>query len=606
MLDAAHPSGGAHHLVSLAHRFARTGDDRCAEAARALFAHWLDAEPLRDGAWVPPPRYNALDIPHRLGDTECAGWFEPLATLAASPRFDEAFLARVVAHAAAQLNYLVDHLYVARNILMSQADGLLTQGLRLSFIPASARWREVGGRVIADMVTRQFNDDGGSIEATAWYHFIAMNMLLRFHRLGNAMPDLHLHADPRRVAASFDYLSALVQPDGDVTLIGDCTTGLTDHGDPPRPCTLARVNERRAAVLRELGVPDALPPVSQLFPHTGQAMLRTDWSADATYIAFDTTRRSGYHWHPARNSVQIFHAGKRVLADPGRMTYADTPERSYAVSTRSHSTMNLNGWDQSDAPASIALRTVEGYDLVTGHYAGGYWPKLGTGFGTGIYAEHHRALLWVRGRFVVVLDNLLNNAQEAHKPDVECNWQLGFGDARLDAGAGRVVADCGGARLLLLSALRTARMAMSLHRGDTNPHRGWLADEHDQPQPAPMLRMAAARVEPWNIDLATVLVPFTGDAPSLEVIRSMDPAGAGAGRVTLRWGDGATDDLWWTRRLASAIGKRDEINTDAALVHVERDASGKMTRTLIVDGTHAAPITGRRRDLPAMFVEAAR
>lgn len=595
-------------LTLLAAGYEATHDERYADAARALWVIWLDNEPLQNSRWLPKGRLDPLMIPHRLGDTECDGWFGALPVFCTSNRFDEAFIARIVDHARAQLDYLCDHLYVARNMRMTQGDGLLTQGLRLAFLPEATRWRETGRRIVAESLAHQFNADGGSIEATGWYHFICMNMALRFHRLGKAMPELGLHIDPQVLAKGFDYLSALVQPDGNLAIIGDCTSPLPYHGSPlkqqeqPQRGTLAQVNERRASVLRELGMNADLPPTSQIFPHTAQAMLRSDWSDAATYLTFDATRRSGYHWHPARNAIQIFHHGKRMLSDPGRMSYDATPERTYAVSTRGHSTINFNGWNQSDAPSDISLRCEAGFDLVTGYYAGGYWPGMGAGIGPGIYGTHHRTMLWVRGRFVIVLDHVAHQAMPGHKPTIECNWQFGIGSARFDADTNRVITNHDGVHLLALPALYPDGTTFSLHSGDVNPHRGWCADDKDQPQPAPMLHMRVEQYDPWNADFATVFVPFVGTQPELDVARVARPEQTGAGHVTLRWCNGETDEVWWTRQLTSAIGRHDGIDTNAAFVHARLDASGRAIRTLVVDGTMASPYTRETRATPSMFV----
>lgn len=588
-------------LSNLAAAYRDSRDDKYAQAARDIYTHWLDKEPVEKG-WRPPPNYNILIIPHRLGDTECVGWFGALPAFLSGKLFDESFLARLIESASVQLNHLAATLHEGRNIRMTQCDALLTQGLRLSFIPDSAKWRDVGLRGLNDMFHRQFHPDGSSIEATGWYHYICMNMALRFLRLKRAMPELGLQATRELVAAAFDYTVALVQPDGEFTRIGDCTAAVYPHK------TLQSVLDARRAFRKEFGLPESPPPACQYFPDAKQAMLRDGWGTEATYITFDATRCQGYHWHPARNAIQLQFRGSRVVADPGRMSYEPTPHRCYASSTRSHSTMNLNGWNQWTAETSFRYRSVEDYEIVDALYDGGYWPFDGKhGHGRGIFAEHHRILLWLRGRFIVVIDHLYNTAEEGYKPTVESNWQFAPGAVALDAENNRVTTQHGKARMLMLFPLKPEGMVMTLHEGEMDPCRGWVADERDTPAPAPLLRLAVEKHDPWNIDMATVLIPYDeADAPRVTVRQAVDPSNGKHGKIVLGWDDGSTDEFWWTRRMQFALEEIDGMRADSGLIHVRKTPSGDLAQAMVYDGSYLEPYTSRPLDAPRAFVIAGR
>ncbi|MCX5660254.1 MAG: hypothetical protein NTW19_11100, partial [Planctomycetota bacterium] len=166
VVKGADPTPGVHihYLASLASAFRETKDDRYARAAAVLLEAWLVREPERP--WKPGPTYNALDIPHTLGDTECVGWFGVLPVVVASPAFPASLTQRLVDSARDKLDYLVGTLHEARNIRMSQCDALVTESLRLDFLPESKRWRSVGLPALNDCFHRQFHPDGSSIEAT--------------------------------------------------------------------------------------------------------------------------------------------------------------------------------------------------------------------------------------------------------------------------------------------------------------------------------------------------------------------------------------------------------------------------------------------------------
>ena len=398
------------------------------------------------------------------------------------------------------------------------------------------------------------------------------------------------------VARAVDYTVALVQPDGEFSRIGDCTAAVVPHD------SLESVLEMRRDVRRELALSDQLPPLSQYFPCSRQVMLRDGWGPKSVYLTMEATPCLAYHWHPARNAVQVHAYGRRLIADPGRMSYRQTPQRAYACTTRSHSTVNLNGWDQSPAQASMQFRSTAGYDVVAGLYDGGYWPRRDMEHGSGIFAEHHRTLLWVRGRCIIVIDHVYNTSGTEEKPDVEANWQFDCGCLSLDEGNSRAVFTTGRAGLLLVAALAPAGTSMSVHEGERDPCAGWIADRGDRPVPAPLLRLRTEGHDPWNADMVTVLVPFEGAPPDVRVRDVVDPSSGTFGRVALEWGDGTVDEVWWVRRMRFALGDVGDIRTDAGLVHALRDEAGRITRALVHDGSYLDPVQPSWRAERATYV----
>jgi len=98
-------------------------------------------------------------------------------------------------------------------------------------------------------------------------------------------------------------------------------------------------------------------------------------------------------------------------------------------------------------------------------------------------------------------------------------------------------------------------------------------------------------METLDASLLTVLIPFRGpDAPGVIAHAALDD-GTGLQRLRLEWADGSADELYATPRLEIAIGQDGELDTDAALLHLQRDPAGRVTRGLVVDGTYARPFT---------------
>ncbi len=581
-------------LGALAAEYRRTGDEQYAQAAADYIHDWLRVHPTRAG-WQVAPYDNTLNLSIRV-----ICWLSSLPELAASPLFDDAMLAAMFDSVSAQLEFLSGNLTVFGNWRIAQADSLLLAGVVMDGAPAAAAWRQQAVDVLNDAFHRQVLPDGAHVERTPGYHDWMCRVFEGYWRLGRAMPKLGLAMQAAAIARMHDYSLATRRPTGGLNAMHDCGGALTGE----RPADWA---DARGAFLREAGLDDALPPTSQFFPDAGQALLRDSWDPTATYLTFDATPWGGGHCHLSRNAVQLHAFGRTLLVDPGTLTYeASDPMMAHGKSTRAHNTVNLNGWNQCTNDPKTRFFAGEGYDLVASLYDGGYWPgryewHWPQGFGPGIWAEHHRAMLWVKGRFVVVLDDVYNNALADNKPALEINWQFGPGELQVDLAARRAVTTHDDANVLLMTALAPPEMAAAVHAGEMDPPAGWLSGEGGY-QPAPQLRLRSPRHETWQTDIATVLVPFAGKACPQVTAEGRATGSGTPGRVTLRWADGSTDTILWTRRLESAIGTAEGITTDASLVHIHRSAAGKLLAAMALDATHLRPLSRKKLREPGMIV----
>ena len=578
-------SGGADGYFSvpytLAAAYQATHDDSYVRAAVMWFTYWLERENFLATDWAPA---DGLVIPHGLGDTEVPGWLGALPALLTSPEFPQPLFERILAAVRRQLVYLAanPHTYVD-NIRMTQHDCLLQSGLRLSFLEEAGHWRQVGVRGLNDLVFRLLHPDGSSVESTGWYHYIVANMLRRHWRLQQALPELGLRVTSAQVAGAFDYTVACIAPDGEFNCVGDAS----GKAEPFQ--SLSDVLAHRRKVMTELGLPAADPPTGQLFTDAGQAILRSDWTAKADYVVFDATRNvfPAWHWHAGCNAIDLSVAGVRMLVDNGYMSFTPAAYRDYAVGTRAHNTLTINGWNQSPCAATpLRHRHAEGVDVIDSFYAGGYWPGDHDGYRPGILGEHHRTLLWVHGRFLVVIDHLYNrNVDAAHQATITANWQCSPGDVVLGENEALLRRD--GASLRLLFALRPKESTLSVHCGEEHPVRGWLAG----PTPAPQLSLQTDQYAPAYCDLATVLIPGGETAPVVECIEAdiISPVAQQCGKIALRWEDGSVDSLYWRRCLASQLGQLDDMSTDAAMILISRTRTGDLRQAIVYEGSYLSP-----------------
>ncbi len=566
-------------LRSLAVAFVETGDARYAATARDLILDWIRAHPTGPG-WAIASYDNTLNLCIRAQQ-----WTRTLPMFLAADVFDDATITAILNSLTAQLNYLSTHLTAGANWRIAQVDALLTCGICLAFLPTAAGWRSLAVEVLNEAYHRQILPDGAHIERTPGYHGWMTEVFQRYWWLGRAMPELGLAMRLAPIARMHDYNVGMALPNGSANAMHDSNSRRSGAADP---AALAE----RAAFRQEAGLQETLPPTTQYFPVAGQACLRDSWEPDAVYLTFDATTWGGAHCHLSRNAVQLYAYGRHLLLDPGTLTYeVSDPLMAHGKSTRAHNTLNLNGWNQSQAnPTGTRCVSLPGYDFVSSVYEGGYWPGAytwgcGDGRGAGIFAEHHRAMLWVRGRCAIIIDHLRRD--HATTPSLESNWQLTDGPVEVDPARFRAVTRHPDANLLLLFPQVAPGMHLTVHTGETDQPRGWLQGDGAF-VPSPQLCLSTPVLEPLNAMLLTVLVPFRGpDAPAVEAEAAIDDIGVQT--LRLRWADGTVDELFATPRLESAISSIDAITTDAALVLLHRNAAGAVTGGLVVDGTYVAP-----------------
>lgn len=583
------------YITSLAAGYGATGDEEYAAAARDYIQDWINTHPSgRD--WKISEEDNPLNLPIRVGDNVVAarGWLGTLPYFLDSPAFDEEFVARMVDSIRCQLRWLIHHLSPTGNFRMFQAMALINAGLRLRFVDEAQEWRRTGSHVMNDMSRRQIHPDGSHNEHTPGYHLGMMGAFRRCVDLEAAFPELPLDVPPEKIAGMFDYALAFTRPDGSLCGINDSSARHTGTGLNDRL-------EARRRFRQEHALPDLAPNPSQIFPDAGQAYFRTGWDEKATYLGFDATRWGSAHCHLARNAIQLHAGGRPLIVDPGRITYEmSDPLGPYGKSTRAHSTANLNGWNQiTTDPDDFRAWTGDGYGAATSEYTAGYWDApfgwwFHDGLGHGLGARHRRIVMFIHNRAIIVIDHMLRWDESGRgptheNPDLEVNWQLAPGPVRIDEDKHCVVTEHKDANLLMLFPLLAEDMDMSVYEGRRNPMRGWVQHRQkgQQGEPAPQLALECSPMLNYEEHVVSVLVPFDGEEKPELMAKAKAPADKSTpGEVKLRWKDGSTDTIFWMNGLKTMIGRTDHLDTDASLLHVQRDADDNIQQIGAADSTY--------------------
>lgn len=605
-------------LHALAAGWRHTGEEEYVRAAHDYLVDWMETRQPCTDAYI--------DASIRLCQCGTEGWIGTLPCFLDHPLFDEAFVARMVEYARVELEWMrTKEIPRTRlNHRLHIAIDLLWSGLRLSFLPEAAGWRQVAVRALNDGFLRYFQADGTPVEKEPHY----VNLFTAFYDdkplLAKAFPELGLKVDIARLARCHDYALHCTKPSGYENGLNDSTSAY--EGSRPNHALAAR-----AAFRRSTGLPDALPPTSAFFPDAGQVFMRTGWDQNAAMVTFDGTRDVSQvaHNHLSLNAIMLHAYGRTLLMDPGFLTYImgtfrGSTEQSniagpHGKSTRAHNTVNLNGWNQwKVSPEWTRHWSAPGCDAVACRYTGGYWPgRFGWWFfeggGHGIAATHDRFMYWMHDLALVVVDFLARWNEQTHgdakhqKPSIEANWQFCPGAVHIDAEARRVVTGHADANVLMLFPVVPEGTKFSLHEGETDPFRGWIGDPirwENKYHPAPQLALTADPMPDYYGHFVTVIVPYRGTAaPTVKAEATPAVPGQPApGHLRLNWGDGTSDEVWWTHALDSALMAAGDFETDASLVHLRRSQGGKRLGGAFVNGTWCSPHCGKQLDEPGMLV----
>jgi hypothetical protein len=408
-----------YHLLPLASAYWATRDERFAQAARSYVEDWMCHHVGYETADHFMPGDRSLDMSMRIGTSQAAGWSGTLHAFLHSPSFDDVFLKAVVDSLSTQVTFLSTHLTPWGNWRVSELDALVFTSLRFPFMRNASDLlvRGIGG--MRSALATQFLADGVHIERCPGYHDWMARVLASYHDLARRFPEADARVDGDMVIRAFDYAAH------------DELFGVNDSRAPHRdPDPLIHLRDREEVLRRAFAgneIP-ADPPLEQVFPQAGHVFLRSSWRPGADYIAFDAGTWGSDHDHLSRLSFVFRSGGRELIADPGILNYEmSDPFGPYGKSTRAHSTLNLDGWNQCEADARL-LRTEFTVDtaLIHAKYQGGYWEGEYTwgfddGKGMGRSGSHERILFWVKDEYLMALDAVEADSGAA----IHNCWQMG-------------------------------------------------------------------------------------------------------------------------------------------------------------------------------------
>ncbi|GGG01571.1 hypothetical protein GCM10010912_53010 [Paenibacillus albidus] len=344
------------------------------------------------------------------------------------------------------------------NHVCMQMRGLIQVALLLPELKAAEEWLAYALREMPGYVRQNVYADGVQIEGSPNYHHVVMRDLFELvpllQRMGIEAPEYS-----GVLEKMYEVLMHSLTPDGLLPRFGDSDVHPQMANELRNTMSLGALLYGRGdfkylghaqlpfALLWRLG-PEAARRYDQLqaeppaatsasFLAGGYLFSRQSWEQDAMYAAMRAGVGIGGHAHADSLSLILFAGGRELLVDTGMGLFEWNKERKYAVSTRAHNTLVVDGQDQHvrslhwsttpTAPTKIwDVRHEDTYD---------YW--FASHYGYTRYDDpviHSRKVIVVKNRYWLIVDIL--EAKEQHT--YEQYFHLPIGEAVMAEGGQRV------------------------------------------------------------------------------------------------------------------------------------------------------------------------
>ena len=489
------------------------------------------------------------------------------------------------------------------NWYVSESTAILTSAALFPEFRRADHWVAVAMKRLEREMRRQVFPDGVQFELSPGYHTMCANLFhlaqARARSQGREFSPLYR----KRLAAMFDYLSAIARPDGTYPVMNDAG-GCLPRGNG-RLLTAGRAERRRDWIWAgSAGDEGHAPDVGSVhFPDAGYAVMRSGWQRDDRWAFIDMGRFGAAHMHEDKLQVEVYAHGTPLLVDPGISSYQHDPVVRFFRRSDAHNTINIDGtgqWrrhnlDHARAASSSRGENLwaagRGIDFAQGRYDDPYGERergaVSTlrsntesgGAITGIV--HTRALVFVRPDYWLVLDSVTGRGTHT----AEALWHFTPMHVRTDRAAATVRTNRlghGNLELICRADWQEAKLGVVTGR-DSPTVQGFIAIDNEV-KPAPCAVVSRRKRLPLHG--VTVIVPYaTGSESGFRATtRNVKTARASGVLVTVARPSGITDRFLW-RHTGSGALSADGLRADGLLAVVRTDDSG--------DGTYAALMDGR-------------
>jgi len=314
------------------------------------------------------------------------------------------------------LSSLPDHADYARNYhsqgnwLTMEISGLATIASYWPEYKQSPVWMKYAIETMVASMKKQVYPDGVQTELTSHYHHVALSNFSLFADLCQksnvSLPVYYTNM----LEDMTGYLSETMRPDGFGLLNNDADLDNNREFILKAAKKYNRSDWEYIASNGRLGEKPEKEP-SYIFPYGGQMISRSGFDKNAQWSFFDIGPWGSGHQHNDKLHISVSAYDRDFLVDGGRFAYQGETARkfrNYATGSQSHNVILIDGKGQAPGPRMVnepllgsQYKIDRNFDFATG--------SIDNFSNLEGKCKHTRTLLYVRGNFWVVVDNISTN-----------------------------------------------------------------------------------------------------------------------------------------------------------------------------------------------------
>ncbi len=308
-------------------------------------------------------------------------------------------LIQLLVAARIHVQYLSDASQIAwhSNHGLAQLAGLLALTRAVPELSGATAGHAFAQTSLKKLFNKHFTAEGIHKEHSPVYHVELVNFL--WHLLDTGLiADAQLQ---KLFESASDNIISYVHPNGNLSRVGDGDTNLAAERIlfPPSPQLEFVLSHGQRGV----------PPDTafQIFRKSGYAAFRSDWQEtpqpDGSYLFFAAGFHSRTHKQADDFTFEWADLGQELLIDSGKFRYDNkSPERQYAISTRAHNTVEIDGQDFS----RYRLDAFGSAITAGGTADGAYFVEAEVDRKRFFKTKHRRILVFQPGQWLAVIDQL--------------------------------------------------------------------------------------------------------------------------------------------------------------------------------------------------------
>ena len=394
-----------------------TGDELYAKAFCTQMRKWIAQTKLTDPWNCPGSAWRTIECGLRLSHS----WPIAFDAFKRSENFDDVTLLLMIASMHRQAVHLAEH-PKRGNWLMIESGGLYTFSAIFSELADSEKHRRLAAERLIRETAGQILPDGMQYELSPDYHSVVHNNATALVEIAREfgycddVPESHKKLIHNSAMAAIK----LATPSFTQPRTNDCFTLHTTHYTKSAERVLGKTPEFSFVnTSRKEGAPPVGDTASALLPYSGFAVMRSDWSADATYLCFDVGPLGLAHIHQDMLNLHLYKGDCELIFDDGGGQYEISDVRTYARSAYGHNTVTVDGLGQErtepkiyESPVDVGWITNEVFDYAKATYCGGF------GTPDNEIASHTREIRFCKPDLFCVSDTLSSKDGKPHDYEI--------------------------------------------------------------------------------------------------------------------------------------------------------------------------------------------